>query len=248
LLPKLLAAPANEELENDHHYRDHHGNVGTDLTTQEGIPMTIGTVDYGELSVPDLAKLINDEYSLVLASERNNLQRALTIGEKLLALRARAKHGEWQEKLKGWCPKLSYETATLYIRLFEKRDEWEERAKTESVETTDLTIERVRQLLAKPRPKPDTDSTEDDEGDDAEDADSAISRGEVSPGADKVVANLELDTGDMFEVLKKVYDHDDLTDIAKRLATHLGMTLVPARAQQPTAGAPIGAAPMERRL
>jgi hypothetical protein len=108
---------------------------------------------YGELSLPDLAKLINDEYAVVLASERNNLQRALAIGEKLMWLRARAKHGEWQEKLKGWCPKLSYETATLYIRLFEKRHIWEERARAESVETTDLTIEKVRQLLAKPRPK-----------------------------------------------------------------------------------------------
>jgi hypothetical protein len=218
----------------------------SDLAAREGIPMTIGTVDYGELSVSDLAKLINEEYALVLASERNNLQRALAIGEKLMWLRARAKHGEWQEKLKGWCPKLSYETATLYIRIFEKRDVWEKRAKAESVDSTDLTIERARQLLAKPRSK--SDSDEDGEDDEAEDADSAISRGEASPGADKVVAGLELDTGDMFEVLKKVYDRDDLTDIAKRLATHLGITLVPARPQQPTVGVLTGAAPIERRV
>ena len=199
--------------------------------------MTIDPVDYAELSVPDLAKQINEEYSLVLASEHNNLQRALAIGGKLVALRVRAKHGEWQAKLKGWCPKLSYETAALYIRLFEKRDVWEERAGAEFVEATDLTIERARQLLAKPRPKSDSDEDgDDDEGDDPEDADSAISRGEASPGADKVVADLELDTGDMFEVLKKVYDHDDLTDIANRLATHLGLTLVPA-------GPPIDAPP-----
>jgi len=215
---------------------------------QEGIPMTIGTVDYGELSVPDLAKLINDEYSLVLASERNNLQRALTIGEKPVALRARAKHGEWQEKLKGWCPKLSYETATVYIRLFEKRDVWEERAKATSVEPTDLTIEGARQLLAKSKPESDSDSEPDPDSDSDGDADEGKVSAGATPGADKVVASLELDSGDMFEVLIKVYDPDEVTDIAKRLATHLGMTLVPARAQQPTAGAPIGAAPIERRL
>jgi len=221
----------------------------SDLAAQEGFPMTIGTVDYGELSVPDLAKLINNEYGMVLASQRNNPQRALAIGEKLVALRARAKpHGEWQEKLKGWCPKLSYETATLYIRLFEKRDVWEERAKAKSVEPTDLTIEEARQLLTKPKRESDSNS----ESDSDSDADGDEDEGEVSagatPGADKVVAGLELDTGDMFEVLIKVYDLDEVTDIANRLATHLGMTLVPARAQQPTAGAPIGAAPIERRL
>src|SRR6516225_437625 len=161
---------------------------------QEGIPMTIGTVDYGELSVPDLAKLINDEYSLVLASERNNLQRALTIGEKPVALRARAKHGEWQEKLKGWCPKLSYETATVYIRLFEKRDVWEERAKATSVEPTDLTIEGARQLLAKSKPESDSDSEPDPDSDSDGDADEGKVSAGATPGADKVVASLELDS------------------------------------------------------
>jgi hypothetical protein len=200
------------------------------------IPMTIDTVDYAELSLRDLTKLINDEYSLVLASERNNLQRALTIGEKLMALRARAKHGEWQEKLKGWCPKLSYETATLYIRLFEKRDVWEERAKAKSVEPTELTIEGARQLLANSKPESDSDSESDSSSDSDGDADESEGSEGAAPGADKVVADLELDTGDMFEVLKKVYDHDDLTDIANRLATHLGLTLV-------LAGPPIDAPP-----
>jgi hypothetical protein len=212
------------------------------------IPMTIDTVDYAELSVPDLAKLINEEYSQVLASERNNLQRALTIGEKLVALRARAKHGEWQEKLKGWCPKLSYETANLYIRLFEKRDVWEERTKAKSVDPTDLTIEGARQLLTKSKPETDSDSESDsDSASDGDGDEGEVSAG-ATPGADKAVAGLELDSGDMFEVLIKVYDLDEVTDIAKRLATHLGMTLVPARAQQPTAGTPISAAPIERRL
>jgi hypothetical protein len=214
--------------------------------------MTSLEPDYGELSALDLAKLINDEYAQVLTSERNNLQRALVIGEKLVALRARARHGEWQKKLEEWCPKLSYETATLYIRLFEKRDVWEERARAESVEPTDLTIERARQLLARPKPDsnsdPDSDSDsgsdgEDDEGGDDEDAGSAINRGEAPGGADEVVADLGLDTGDMFEVLKKVYDRDDLADIANRLATHLGMALTPRPASP---AAPVGAT--ERRI
>jgi len=71
-----------------------------------------------------LVKAINDEYSQILASERNNLQKALAIGEKLVALRPRIapKHGKWQVKLAEHCPQISYETATLYIRLYENQD------------------------------------------------------------------------------------------------------------------------------
>ena len=96
-----------------------------------------------------------------------------------------------------------------------------------------LSIEGARQLLAKPKPetKPDSESASDADGDEDDDADADADKDEVSlgatPGADKVVADLGLDSGDMFEVLKTVYDQDELADIAKMLATHLGMTLVP---------------------
>jgi hypothetical protein len=116
------------------------------MTTLE--PAT--AVDYGELSSTELAKLINDEYGLVLSSERTNLKRAKAIGEKLTWLQTRATHGNWQSKLKAWCPKLSYETANRYIRVFEKWPEIEKAAAVKNVVTTDLTIDAALKLLAKP--------------------------------------------------------------------------------------------------
>jgi hypothetical protein len=102
--------------------------------------------DVIHLSTDALIKAINDEYAIVLASERSNLQRALTIGQKLKTLRARTEHGEWRIKLGEWCPNLSYETATLYMRLWDNQGKLVEAAADKSVEPTGLTIEdRVRQ-------------------------------------------------------------------------------------------------------
>jgi hypothetical protein len=114
---------------------------------------TTPTTDLAKLSTDDLAKAINDEYSVILENERGNLQKALAVGEKLKALRPRVarKHGEWQAKLKVHCPTISYETATLYVRLHNKRDELETAAAAKSVAVTDLTIQEARKLLAKPK-------------------------------------------------------------------------------------------------
>jgi hypothetical protein len=122
----------------------------TSIATDAGL-VPAERVDYGELSAAELAKLINDEYSLVLASERSNLQRARAIGEKLEALRAGTPHGEWQKKLKKWCPKISYETANRYIKIYEKWPKIEKAAAAKNVRTTDLTIDDALKLLAKPR-------------------------------------------------------------------------------------------------
>ena len=84
--------------------------------------------DLIDLSTAELAKLINDEYAVILANERTNLPKAMSVGEKLKVLQGKAKHGEWQTKLKAHCPKVSYETATLYIRLWDKRDKLKELA------------------------------------------------------------------------------------------------------------------------
>jgi type IV secretory pathway VirB10-like protein len=111
------------------------------------------SADYTHLSTTDLAKAINDEYSVILGNERANLQKALAVGEKLKALRPRVtnKHGEWQAKLKVHCPTISYETATLYVRLWDKREDLETKATERGVTVTDLTIQEARKLLAKPK-------------------------------------------------------------------------------------------------
>src|SRR6516225_10423513 len=105
------------------------------------------------LSTDALVKAINDEYTAILANERTNLPKALAVGEKLIALRQRVnpKHGEWQDKLEEWCPTLSYETATKYIRLYEKWPDIEKAAAAKNVATTDLTIEAALSLIAKKR-------------------------------------------------------------------------------------------------
>ena len=75
-------------------------------------------VNYNDLSTTELAKLINDEYEVILGNERANYPRALSIGEKLAHLRRGADRSEWKTKLETLCPHISYETATKYIRVW----------------------------------------------------------------------------------------------------------------------------------
>jgi DUF3102 family protein len=109
--------------------------------------------DYGDLKISELVTLINTEYAAILEADRTNLQRALKVGEMLVDLKPRvAKHGEWQLWLKSHCPKISIETANLYMRLADNLEELEKRAAAKSVTLTDLTITQARELLAKPKP------------------------------------------------------------------------------------------------
>jgi hypothetical protein len=107
---------------------------------------------YTDLSASTLAKLINDEYEGILKSERVNFPKAQSIGEKLVALRRGAEHGEWEKKLKAHCPVISYETATLYARLWNKREDIVKAAVAKGVATTSLTIDAAaRKLITTPK-------------------------------------------------------------------------------------------------
>jgi len=177
--------------------------------------------DVIHLSTDELVKAINDEYGVILVSERNKLPKALAIGEKLTALRPRIapKHGEWKAKFKELRLKMSYETATIYIRLYERQAEW--RAK--HADPTSLTIEEVLRLLAKPKPET---------SDKPKSSKAAIAEPGNEPSLatlppDEQVKRIELDYGDMFEALKRKYDQDDLLSLTERLAAHLKMKLVP---------------------
>ena len=123
------------------------------------------------------------------------------------------------------------------------------------VDPTLLTIDAARELWA--RRNDDATATDDDaedtedaapNGDDESDDDDsnvesdAVVRRPASWAADRVLEELELEPGDMFEVLKQVYPQDELIDLTERLAKHLGMTLMPtsklealAETLQPTA-------------
>jgi hypothetical protein len=96
--------------------------------------------DYGDLSTTALIRLINDEYAVILADERTHLQKALSLGEKLIALRRRIapNHGEWQDKLEEQCPGISYEKANLCIRFIENLDKLETYAASKNVKVTDI--------------------------------------------------------------------------------------------------------------
>src|SRR6516225_1178324 len=102
--------------------------------------MTTETVAINELGDSELIERINDEVGVDLASERTTYTRAVALGEMLVLLRNRRndKRG-WQEYLKEKCPKLAYETATVWMRLFKKQPEILAAAKAQSVPVTDLT-------------------------------------------------------------------------------------------------------------
>jgi len=92
--------------------------------------------DYGALSAADLAKQINDDYSMILNNERANLPRALAIAEKLNALRVRARRGEWKSKFESYGLKISYETASVYLRIWEHWDDIKTLAVEKGVDPT----------------------------------------------------------------------------------------------------------------
>jgi Protein of unknown function (DUF3102) len=194
-------------------------------------------INYTELSAAELAKLINDEYSYVLAAERSNLPRARAIGEKLEALRAGTPHGEWQKKLKKWCPKISYETANRYIKLYLWWPKIEQNAAVKNVKTTDLTIDDALKLLAKP-PK-----TPNDEASDA----SKASRGGVEPPEIRTSEDIgkewlrALAVDELVSVLKEIHRND--TEYLQELSAALTKTLTP-----PTVAPTVSAVGMERRL
>jgi hypothetical protein len=192
------------------------------------------TSDYGDLSTTALAKLITDEYSLILASERTNLQKALAIGEKLVALRQRVKHGEWETKLQEYCPTISYETATKYIRLYENWEKIKEAAKAKGVATTDLTIEAALKLIAKPK------TNADKPKDTSKGKPTSVGKGAVEePGNEpqprSIAPDVALDglaNDEMFHTLQNVYENrqEEFLDLVGMLAQHFGMMLVPSAA------------------
>jgi hypothetical protein len=173
--------------------------------------------DYDDLSTTELGKLITDEYAAILATERTNLQKALAVGEKLVALRQRVapKHGDWQEKLEQYCLGISYETATKYIRLREKWEDIAKAAKAKGVVTTDLTIEAALKLIAKPKP---------DSGNKGKSSMGAVDEPGNEPKSSSVTLESILentDADELFETLKDKYEEDQLRALAKLLVDHL---------------------------
>ena len=190
---------------------------------------------YGDLSTADLAKQINDDYSVILGSERANLPRALAIAPKLSVLRTRP-WGQWKTKFPSYSLTISYETASVYLRIWEHWPEIKNLAAKKSVDPTLLTIDGARELWARRKDtdneeEAETDDSPEEEEDNSDNGDGVVRR-PASWAADHVLEELELEAGEMFEVLKQVYDRDYLLDLTERLAKHLGMTLMPLAQSQ----------------
>jgi len=197
--------------------------------------------DYAQLSDPDIIKMINDEYAVILQSERANLQRAIAIGEKVFVIRDRVQHGDWQDTFETLGFNISYETATLYARLYEgwKSGNIQRLAAAKNVEPTDLTIDEARNLLAKPRATTNASSTATDTNTNSDsDSDSESDANEESDGGDggsdeteeEVVGKKWLETlaaDDLVFWVKEVHGVEYLKELAAALAKELPLTLPP---------------------
>lgn len=200
---------------------------------------------YSNLSSADLAKQINDDYSVILGSERANLPRALAIAPKLHALRIRTWR-QWKTKFPSYDLQMSYETASVYLRIWENWTEIRALAVKKGVEPTLLTIDAARELWAK-RKETNNDADADDNTDtedntDAEDGDGQKYNDleedddlEEDYDSSRTTVDEEaaiewlraLAPDELIGWLRTVQDDDWLSELTQRLATHLGMTLMP---------------------
>jgi hypothetical protein len=207
---------------------------------------------YSDLSSADLAKQINEDYSVILGSERANLPRALAIAPKLHVLRVRA-WGQWKTKFPSYGLTISYETASVYLRVWEHWHEIQTLAAKKGADPTLLTIDGARELWArrKATDEPDSPDSSNEENETKED-DVGSGGGKPTPEAmkaretanaeaeakalaeDESEDDAETDAGIksigldlMFAQLMQVYSQDELMGLTERLAKHLGMTLMP---------------------
>jgi hypothetical protein len=197
-----------------------------------------------DLSSDDLKKQINDDYAVILNSERANLPKALLIAEKLNALRARVRRGEWKAKFHAHGLSISYETASVYLRIWENWADICDLAAAKSVDPTLLTIDGARELWARRKgdaAETDADATDDDaaDEDDGKPTVEAMEKKQAANAEAEAAAlnerlNRDVDMAadrrqrvdQKFEDLVRTYPQDELLDLTERLAKHLGMTLV----------------------
>jgi hypothetical protein len=189
------------------------------------------STDYGDLSTTELAKQITDDYAVIVEADRSGLQRYLSLGAKLIALRPRIapKHGDWQAKLKLHCPQVSYETANLCIRFVENFDKLEAYAAAENVTVTEMGIREARKALTKSK-------STDKPNDTTKGKPANVVKGGVEEPGNKPtprtvapdIALEGLETDEVFHTLQNVYENrrDELLDLTQRLAKHFGMVLV----------------------
>ena len=103
-----------------------------------------------QLSVPDLARAINDRMSAMLISFRTSVQRAIEIGELLREAKRRVGHGKFEKWLADHC-QLSRASAARYMNLAKKRPEMEKQLADKSLKLRDLNLGMAQRLLSPPQ-------------------------------------------------------------------------------------------------
>jgi len=101
-----------------------------------------------DMTVPDLAKAINDRLSAIAANTRNTLQRSIEIGDLLLEAKERVGHGNFEAWLLDHC-QLSFRSARRYMKFAKERPQIEAQAKSATL--ADLSINTAQRLLAPPK-------------------------------------------------------------------------------------------------
>jgi hypothetical protein len=181
--------------------------------------MTAPVADYNSLSTPDLIKLINTEYDMVLAGDRNAFQKAIPLGQMLISLKPRAGHGSWKDWVAANCPKLSYETVALYMRLAAPDNLTKLLAASKCVSVTDLkmTITEARGILAKPKGSGGTKRSKKSQNKQPDEAGNQASTTATAP--EEIVKALAPD--ELFDILKAHYDDEQLGKLSRLLSLHL---------------------------
>jgi hypothetical protein len=193
--------------------------------------------DMIDLPTDAIVKAINDDYSVILQSERANLPKALALAEKLNVLRTRARRGEWKKKFSIWGLNISYETASVYLRIWENWPDILQLAAEKSVDPTLLTIDKARELWAKR--KEDDDDADDTATDDDEKSDDDDGGGQSDETEEETIGKDWLRTlapDDLITWLKEVHDIEWLRELAAKLAKEL--TPLPPRPTADTGGIP----------
>jgi hypothetical protein len=179
-----------------------------------------------ELGDSELIKRINEEVGFDLAADRSTYTRAVALGEMLVLLRNRKndKRG-WRKYLEEKCPKLAYETATLYIRLYDKQDAILAAAKAQSVTVTDMTVRLARKLIATPRGK-----GKGKGGGKSGDQELGNNSTPPPPKLKDFLQNTAAD--ELFEDLKAVYEEEQMRKLSTLISMHLRR---PPRSDRPDA-------------
>jgi hypothetical protein len=102
-----------------------------------------------QMSVPDLAKAINERMSVMLTSFRMSVQRAIEIGELLVEAKDRVGHGKF-EKWLTTNTTLPYRSAARYMNFAKKRPEIEAQL-GKSANLADFNLSTAQRLLAPPK-------------------------------------------------------------------------------------------------